>query len=651
MVRSAVRVPRDSEVTARDLPFKSVWRELKGEDWTRKAPPGRSLDDRYKYVRPGGHPNGTVGIDYVLGEEAVLEFYANALRRRADMTARVPDSSSSNEPAQPGDAQIAAAAEVVRVNYLPDTEAAAAPRGAETSTVNTAEPTTVQEHPGSRSRSVGSDNHTRELGDAVNGSNIAETVSTERRQSTSPPRRTRRPTRRSLETSSSYLTSPRCTPVHLRTTSPLIATSPHIGRDSPESIADGIASTPIAINDSASVVSVASGDEHSDGEDDLSKRRSELLADNNDDLNAVELDQNSDQYGAIESGDEAEKDDVQTGEYDSEWEDETSWAPDDVDDDAEETETEIAAEVLFAEHFLESFGGGNEVLAGNLKNEELRSMSATGWEDVEEPDIYEHMVEPYEPVSNSDSYPGLRQGYSGPTTEALRHGDSPVALFFFFLPVVLWQHIAACSNEYRRELLPLLVDAAYQWYRKKQRHNADLPRKTRRDIQHELETMRPIMLHQLCRFIGLLVARTIAPNREKLANHWKTTDVGAVDLARDPRAKTDRAWKIRKVVEVRQQTFARGYVAPSHLAFDEAVLPSRSSFNKMRVYMKDKTHKWGTKPFMLCSAATAYCIGIEVYCGKKQHASDVHKPDMKSGLLPWCETYWRCSGKTQESKE
>ncbi|KAG6950081.1 hypothetical protein JG687_00014460 [Phytophthora cactorum] len=129
MVRSAARVPRDSEVTARDLSFKSVWRELKGEDWTRKAPPGRSLDDRYKYVRPGGHPNGTftnVGVVVV------------ALRRRADTTARVPDSSSSNEPAQPGDAQIAAAAEVVRVNYLPDIEAAAARRDAETSTVNAA---------------------------------------------------------------------------------------------------------------------------------------------------------------------------------------------------------------------------------------------------------------------------------------------------------------------------------------------------------------------------------------------------------------------------------------------------------------------------------------------------------------------------------
>ncbi|POM64301.1 Hypothetical protein PHPALM_20194 [Phytophthora palmivora] len=51
----------------------------------------------------------------------------------------------------------------------------------------------------------------------------------------------------------------------------------------------------------------------------------------------------------------------------------------------------------------------------------------------------------------------------------------------------------------------------------------------------------------------------------------------------------------------------------------------------MRVYLKDKTHKWGTKLFMLWSAVTAYGIRFEVYCGKKQHASDAHKIDMKSG--------------------
>ncbi|KAG3246346.1 hypothetical protein PI124_g8940 [Phytophthora idaei] len=61
------------------------------------------------------------------------------------------------------------------------------------------------------------------------------------------------------------------------------------------------------------------------------------------------------------------------------------------------------------------------------------------------------------------------------------------------------------------------------------------------------------------------------------------------------------------------------------------MLPGRSSFNKMRGYMKDKPHKWGTNRFVLCSAVTAYCIRFEVYCGMKQHSSDAHKMDVKSG--------------------
>ncbi|KAG6617416.1 uncharacterized protein IUM83_02425 [Phytophthora cinnamomi] len=167
-------------------------------------------------------------------------------------------------------------------------------------------------------------------------------------------------------------------------------------------------------------------------------------------------------------------------------------------DGPEETEAEIAAVVLFAENLLGRFGGEDQVLAGNLKNPVLLSMTVTGWEDVVEPDIHQHMMAPYEPVDDVGSYPGLRQSYSGPTAEALQHGDSPVALFFYFLPVVLWQHIAACSNEYHREMLPHRIDESYQRYRKKLRRNADLTRKTRRDIQHAMETMKPIMPHELC---------------------------------------------------------------------------------------------------------------------------------------------------------
>lgn len=43
--------------------------------WTSKRANGRSLDLRYRYVRPGGDPNGKEGDDFVLGEQAVTNYY------------------------------------------------------------------------------------------------------------------------------------------------------------------------------------------------------------------------------------------------------------------------------------------------------------------------------------------------------------------------------------------------------------------------------------------------------------------------------------------------------------------------------------------------------------------------------------------------
>jgi hypothetical protein len=90
----------------------------------------------------------------------------------------------------------------------------------------------------------------------------------------------------------------------------------------------------------------------------------------------------------------------------------------------------------------------------------------------------------------------------------------------------------------------------------------------------------------------------------------------------DPRARTDRIWKLRPVVATVEKKFLTGFHIPGVLSFDEGMLPSRSKFNKTRTYMKDKPHKWGTKVFMTCCSRTAYCIRFEVYCGKKQHQSD-----------------------------
>ncbi|OWZ12318.1 hypothetical protein PHMEG_00014545 [Phytophthora megakarya] len=72
-------------------------------------------------------------------------------------------------------------------------------------------------------------------------------------------------------------------------------------------------------------------------------------------------------------------------------------------------------------------------------------------------------------------------------------------------------------------------------------------------------------------------------SRDKFFDICRNLHVNNYD---DPRALTDRTWKSKKVVEVLQRTFREGYVPPAELSFDEAMLPSRSICNKMRIYSK-----------------------------------------------------------------
>ncbi|GMF33653.1 unnamed protein product [Phytophthora fragariaefolia] len=249
----------------------------------------------------------------------------------------------------------------------------------------------------------------------------------------------------------------------------------------------------------------------------------ELLADKDGNLNVINDEGDAAEYGVMDSGDAAAKYDLDVGED----QDESTNAYASDDDEAAATEEEVCAEMYFAQSFLDSFGGEDQILAGNLKSDVLRGMAAEGWEDVVEPDTHDYLMTPYEPVNNTSNYPVLRHGYSGPTPDALRNGESPVALFFFFMPVALWQHIAVCS-QYGREMIHLRVDEQYKRYYSKCRYNPDLQWKQKHDIKNELAGTKPILPHELCRFVGLLITRTIAPNREKLAHHWKTTDEGAI---------------------------------------------------------------------------------------------------------------------------
>ncbi|OWZ03507.1 hypothetical protein PHMEG_00024752 [Phytophthora megakarya] len=194
--------------------------------------------------------------------------------------------------------------------------------------------------------------------------------------------------------------------------------------------------------------------------------------------------QSEEDYGALDSGEEAALDDVIT-DVDSDVDDAVSDLT--AEDGSEVNDEQDAAEIELAKEFVDTLGGRDQLLAGKLKGTDLRALSASGWGEIVEPNVYEELQTPYVPVTNDASYPGLHQGYAGPTPE----GTSEVTLrwryCFYFMPVALWQHIAISSNKYQRDMLLPRVDDAYQRHKKRCRANPQIKKKTRRDIHQELQ--------------------------------------------------------------------------------------------------------------------------------------------------------------------
>ncbi|OWZ08686.1 hypothetical protein PHMEG_00018729 [Phytophthora megakarya] len=280
--------------------------------------------------------------------------------------------------------------------------------------------------------------------------------------------------------------------------------------------------------------------------------------------------------------------------------------------------------------FLDSMGGMDKVLAG------------------------EYLSEDYTPVSNINEYPDLMASGYDPTRVALKRGGSPISLFFLFMPMDMRQHITECSNFFMHEQLEKRVDAYFEKKEKRDEKDksAGLPvanaiSKSRRDVHQDLLSAKPVLPHEICVYIWLLCARTKMPNCGKpttgdkmmlvpfhmvfLGDFWRTiaswTLVGTCifNSNQDPRAKGDHAWKIRPVVTVLQETFVKLFVHAAELSFDEAMLPSRSSYNRTLMYMKEVGHQ--AIYVLLC----ALCFLDSIYCGHKQHIVESGVVDMKSG--------------------
>ncbi|GMF52845.1 unnamed protein product [Phytophthora fragariaefolia] len=211
----------------------------------------------------------------------------------------------------------------------------------------------------------------------------------------------------------------------------------------------------------------------------------------------------------------------------------------------------------------------------------LNEMGINVWSDLQTHVPYDYLMVPYEPrpaSSMATDYPNLYAGESGPTP-----------------------NIPEQTNDYFETNLDERVQGQLARQVARQKQQPEFKPKT-----PELIKSMGVTARELCIFVGLLIVRSIVSNKEKLAHHWKPTDEGALPrgcfgqfmtrdrfmhISRnlhfsrndDERAAKDRAWKLRPVIDALQGRFAAGFMPPAVMAFDEAMLPSRSTFNKMRV--------------------------------------------------------------------
>uniref|UniRef100_H3GLY6 PiggyBac transposable element-derived protein domain-containing protein n=1 Tax=Phytophthora ramorum TaxID=164328 RepID=H3GLY6_PHYRM len=528
--------------------FQARWRELRKDGWTWKRSEGLSND--MIYIKPGKTKKDVRGVDVFVGEKEIMEYLDNVdlgmflARKQAEGGSASTTTLGGQDDLNTG-----------RTDDLP------------------------------------SHNSVSEAGasDVVPSASVSTAPDDEVNQGINRPR---------------------------SRSSPLIATSTHIDdRDNSSAEADE--------EDDESMPD-AEGNSSRRCEDEETKDDSNQLSPLDDDPNIISPEDQLDNYTALDSDGDNEGDSV----YDDD-DDLGPEEPDPVDEDAL-----YSPDLHYEPSLLQRVGGVAAISRGSVDAHVLTDIKFNGWIGPEKETPLPFMDEPYqERPANwmSVDYPNIFTGEGGPTLEAMKAAATALGAFFLFAPPQLWETIAGASDDYFEANLDKRVAAQHAKQEARQRKQPSFQVQSPAEIKEHLENTPEISGREFCVFIGLLIARTIAPNKEKFEHHWKTTDEGAIPrgcfnrfMTRDRfahlsrnmhfsdnahrRAATDRAWKLRPVIETLQYTFHRNFVSPSVMAFDEAMLPSRSTFNRMRVFMKDKPHRWGTKLFMLNCSKTAYCI-------------------------------------------
>ncbi|KAJ8524175.1 hypothetical protein ON010_g16943 [Phytophthora cinnamomi] len=184
-------------------------------------------------------------------------------------------------------------------------------------------------------------------------------------------------------------------------------------------------------------------------------------------------------------------------------------------DPGSEDEATTAPDLLFDPALLGAVGGVGEVARGVIRTSVLDDMHENGWT-----------------IAKLEDYPGIFDGDHGPTAGTLNAASTALGAFLRLVTPRLLEKIAEESNDYFIEILDARVEAQHTKQQARQLRRPTFQAPNPQQIMSNLQKSPDISGRELCIYIGLLIARTIVPNKEKFAYHWKTTDEGALPRGR-----------------------------------------------------------------------------------------------------------------------
>ena len=100
----------------------------------------------------------------------------------------------------------------------------------------------------------------------------------------------------------------------------------------------------------------------------------------------------------------------------------------------------------------------------------------------------------------------------------------------------------------------------------------------------------------------------------------------------DPKAKTDRYWKIRPVIDILDERFRTVYIPAQKICIDESLFLYRGRHHAVQ-FLASKRSRYGLKVFKLCESdgpITGYTSAFSVYLG-----SESEKPKKKDQLISY----------------